>query len=120
MRARQLIPIELIPALSSNIYFNLWSACFYTTTRLVNSSLPSCESLEQQCAQASINITTAEPQPEGNYPGWAYTVLPSSNLTFDFSAAIEGPSFPYLKYLLAVDVDAQLLARHHINGLRFR
>ncbi|KAJ7129438.1 hypothetical protein C8R44DRAFT_776802 [Mycena epipterygia] len=82
-------PVFSTPCTCSNIYFNLWSACIWTE----NSSLPLCESLEQQCAQASINITIEEPpHAESNYPGWAYTVLPSSNGTFNLIAAIEAAS----------------------------
>ncbi|KAJ6598835.1 hypothetical protein DFH09DRAFT_1303420 [Mycena vulgaris] len=51
--------------------------------------LPSCGSLEEQCAQASINITTKPPPKEaGTYPVWAYTELPSSNGTFNPAVVI--------------------------------
>ncbi|KAJ7498698.1 hypothetical protein FB451DRAFT_1202755 [Mycena latifolia] len=77
----------------TNLFFNLWSACIFTKTRLQNSTLPLCGSLEQKCAQASINITTEPPPPAaGTYPVWAYTQLPSSNGTFDPVAAIETAS----------------------------
>ncbi|KAJ7648497.1 hypothetical protein B0H17DRAFT_1215598 [Mycena rosella] len=78
------------PCTCTNLYFNLWSACVYTQSRLDNSSLPLGGSLEDQCAQASINITTEPPpQAPGTYPDWAYTHLPSTNGTFDPVAAIE-------------------------------
>ncbi|KAJ7490354.1 hypothetical protein B0H11DRAFT_1021217 [Mycena galericulata] len=84
----------------TNVYFNLWSACLYTSSGLANVTLPACDSVVQQCAQASINITIQPPpsQSEGTYPLWAYSQLPAFNDTFDLSAAIEtasGASHPH-------------------------
>jgi hypothetical protein len=81
MVARQI----LIPS-STNLYFNLWSACAFTT----NSTRPLCSELEQSCAASSINITiyNSNTETSGNYPGWSYMKLPSSNQQFDVIAAI--------------------------------
>ncbi|KAJ7284047.1 hypothetical protein C8J57DRAFT_1294217 [Mycena rebaudengoi] len=70
----------------TNLYFNLWSACAFTT----NSTRPLCSELEQSCAASSINITiyNSNTETSGNYPGWSYMKLPSSNQQFDVIAAI--------------------------------
>ncbi|KAJ6539569.1 hypothetical protein B0H19DRAFT_364935 [Mycena capillaripes] len=71
----------------TNVYFNLWSACYYTTTGL-KSGLPACSSLEQTCAKASFNMTI-KPTDTTTYPGWVFTQLPPSNTTWDLAAAVE-------------------------------
>ncbi|KAJ7094558.1 hypothetical protein B0H15DRAFT_127701 [Mycena belliarum] len=76
------------PCTCTNLYFNLWSACLYTKTRLNNSSLPLSGTLKKECAQASpsLNVTQIA---STDYPPWAQAPLPSSNGTFDPVAAID-------------------------------
>ncbi|KAF8195647.1 hypothetical protein K438DRAFT_779652 [Mycena galopus ATCC 62051] len=72
----------------TNVYFNLWSACAYTTTP-ANPPYPSCDTFQQNCSQAALNITTF-PQSANtsqSYPDWAFFELPA-NGTFDIVAAI--------------------------------
>ncbi|KAJ7781016.1 hypothetical protein B0H16DRAFT_1710268 [Mycena metata] len=69
----------------TNVYFNLWSACEFST----NSTLPLSESLTQKCNRASINVTTNKTQEDTIYPEWAFMELPTSNNTFDPIAAVE-------------------------------
>ncbi|KAJ6490354.1 hypothetical protein C8R47DRAFT_1215213 [Mycena vitilis] len=80
------------PCICTNVYFNLWSACVYAQTQLANTTLPVLSSLEQKCAQASINVMTKQPQADAPYPGWAFMALPASNSSFDLAAAIETAS----------------------------
>ncbi|KAJ7180329.1 hypothetical protein C8R43DRAFT_972638 [Mycena crocata] len=68
----------------TNMYFNLWNACVWTKTHLLNTTY---ESLQQKCGEASHNVTTLESPPAG-YPEWACQE-PSSNGTFNIVAAIE-------------------------------
>ncbi|KAJ7368550.1 hypothetical protein DFH08DRAFT_28470 [Mycena albidolilacea] len=72
----------------TNVFFNLWSACVYTKTHL-NQSLPPCESFQQKCVQASIDVTTNAPQSDTMYPGWVFMELPPANGTFSLVGAVE-------------------------------
>ncbi|KAJ7232194.1 hypothetical protein B0H12DRAFT_1145607 [Mycena haematopus] len=73
----------------TNVYFNLWSACAYTKTP-ADPPYPSCDSFQQNCTQALINVTTIQ-QSNTSYPEWAFMQLPA-NGTFDIVAAIASAS----------------------------
>ncbi|KAF7352598.1 hypothetical protein MVEN_01225300 [Mycena venus] len=79
-------PPSPTPCICTNVFFNLWSACVYITHG--NASLPVCESLQQNCTQASIDITTKPFQSNASYPKWVYMDLPA-NGTFNLAAAVE-------------------------------